>query len=154
MDILVDAAGHRHPVPGGGPFNTLRVLARLRIPAVFLGRLSTDVYGQQLAEVLISAGASLDFASRGPEPSTVARAMLPTELGPDIEALHIGTVGLVLEPMATTLVESIRRQQGWRLVMLDPNIRTQLISDRTRYRCRLVGELIPVSTIVKASEQD
>jgi len=179
MDVLVDADGGLHPVPGGGPFNTARALARLGIPSAFLGRLSTDTYGQRLAEVLNTDGASLDFASRGPEPTTVARAkvdlagvahyefqvegtsapnltpaMLPEALGPGIEALHVGTLGLVLEPMATTLVELVRREQGRRLVMLDPNIRAQLISDRSRYCCCLMGELIPASTIVKASEQD
>ena len=179
MDVLVDADGGLHPVPGGGPFNTARALARLGIPSAFLGRLSTDAYGQQLAESLISARASLDFASRGPEPTTVARAkvdlagvahydfqvegtsapnltpaMLPEALGPGIEALHVGTLGLVLEPMATTLVELVRREQGRRLVMVDPNIRAQLIPDRSRFCCRLMGDLIPASTIVKASEQD
>jgi fructokinase len=179
MDVLVDADGSRHPVPGGGPFNTARALARLGIPAAFLGRLSEDAYGQRLADQLVAAGASLDFASRGREPTTVALAevdpagvahyefqtegtsaqnltlaMLPDRLGPEIVALHVGTLGLVLEPMATTLIELVRREQGRRLVMVDPNIRAQLIPDRSRYRRRLEEELFPASTIVKASEQD
>lgn len=179
MDVLVDADGRQHPVPGGGPFNTARALARLGVPAAFLGRLSDDAYGQRLAGELIAAGARLDFASRGPEPTTVALAevdptgvahyefhtegtsaqnltleMLPLCLGPDGEGLHVGTLGLVLEPMATTLVELVRRERDRRLVMVDPNIRSQLISDRSRYRCRLEDELFPASTIVKASDQD
>jgi fructokinase len=179
VDVLVDADGGQHPVPGGGPFNTARALAQLGVPAAFLGRLSDDVYGQRLADELVAAGARLDFASRGPEPTTVAlatvdaagvahyefqtegtsapsltRGMLPAQLGPDVEALHVGTLGLVLEPMATTLVELVRREQGRRPVMVDPNIRAQLIPDRARYGCRLESELFPASTIIKASEQD
>src|SRR5215212_12090811 len=69
MDVLVDADGCQHPVPGGGPFNTARALAGLGVQAAFLGRLSTDAYGQQLADALLAAGASLDWASRGPEPT-------------------------------------------------------------------------------------
>ena len=179
MDVLVDADGSRHPVPGGGPFNTARALAHLDIPAAFLGRMSEDAYGQRLAEELVMAGARLDFVSRGPEPTTVALAavdaagvahyefqtegtsaqnltlaMLPERLGPEVEALHVGTLGLVLEPMATSLVELVRREQGRRLVMVDPNIRAQLIPDRSRYRHRLDEVLLPACTVVKASEQD
>jgi fructokinase len=179
MDVLVEIDGSRHPIPGGGPFNTARALARLGIPTAFLGRLSEDAYGQRLAEELVAAGASLDCASRGPEPTTVALAevdqagvahyqfqtegtsaqnltlsMLPERPGPEVEALHVGTLGLVLEPMATTLVELVRREQGRRLVMVDPNIRPQVIADRSRYRRRLEDDLLPACTIVKASEQD
>jgi fructokinase len=179
MDVLVDVDGSRHPVPGGGPFNTARALARLGVPSAFLGHLSEDAYGQQLAAELRAAGTSLTFASCGPEPTTVALArvdaagvahyefhtegtsaqnltpaMLPARLGAEVEALHVGTLGLVLEPMATTLIELVQREQGRRLVMVDPNIRAQLIPDRSRYCCRLEDEVFPASTIVKASEQD
>src|SRR6478672_7515109 len=74
MDVLVDVDEGEHPVPGGGPFNTARALARLGVPAAFLGRLSEDAYGQRLAEELRAAGANLEFASYGPEPTTVALA--------------------------------------------------------------------------------
>jgi fructokinase len=71
----------------------------------------------------------------------------------EVNALHIGTLGLVLEPMATTLVEMTLREGNHRLVMLDPNIRSRLVTDVREYRDRLDG-LITHSTIVKASETD
>jgi len=74
MDVIIDPDGSQRPVPGGGPFNTARALAGLDILAAFLGRLSGDPFGQQLASGLRAAGASLAFASRGPEPTTVALA--------------------------------------------------------------------------------
>ena len=179
MDIIVGAEGCRQAVPGGGPFNTARALARLEVPSAFLGHLSEDEYGRRLAEALTVAGASVMFASRGPEPTTVARASLDAAgvahyefqiggtsapnltsaailecLSPDIEALHVGTLGLVLEPMASTLVDLVRRERGRRLVMVDPNIRPQVISDRSRYCRRLEDGVFPATTIVKASEQD
>jgi fructokinase len=179
MDVLVMPGGGRHPVPGGGPFNTARALARLGIAAAFLGRLSEDAYGRRLAEELLAAGVDLELASCGLEPTTVALArvdaagvahyefqtegtsaphltteMLPAQLGPEVEALHVGTLGLVLGPMATTLVEFVRREQGRRPIMVDPNIRAQLIRDRSRYCGRLADEVFPASTIVKASAQD
>ena len=35
--------------PGGGPFNTARTIGRLERPVAFLGRLSTDRFGERHA---------------------------------------------------------------------------------------------------------
>jgi len=178
IDIVPAADGTRRPIPGGGPFNTARALARLGAPTAFLGRLSTDAFGVMLAEQLKADGADLSLVSYGPESTTLAVAeldgqglaeyeffvkgtsapnltleMLPTTLPADVRALHIGTLGLVLEPMASTLTEMALREGDHRLVMLDPNIRPRLVTDARAYRERLDG-LIAHSTIVKASETD
>jgi fructokinase len=177
IDQIHNGDGTQRAVPGGGPFNTARALARLAVPTAFLGHLSDDVFGRQMASLLISDGVSLELTSIGPEPSTIAIAdvdsegfaeyqflvedtsapnltpeMLPEHLGADVKALHLGTLGLVLEPMAYTLLDLIGREGGGRLVMLDPNIRLGLIPD-AEYRDRL-NTAISHSTIVKASEGD
>jgi fructokinase len=177
IDRIHNGDGTQRAAPGGGPFNTARALARLGVPTAFLGRLSEDVFGRQLASLLVSEGASLELASIGPEPTTIAIAdvdskgfaeyqflvqgtsapnltleMLPEEFGGDVEALHVGTLGLVLEPMASTLAELVTRERSQRLVMLDPNIRVGLVPD-SEYRDRLQAA-ISQSTIVKASEAD
>src|SRR3954447_345406 len=101
------------------------------------------------------AGRSMyEFRTEGTSACNLTREMLPPMLGSEVEALHVGTLGLVLEPMATTLVELVRRERGRRPVMVDPNIRPQLIPDPTAYRRRIEDEVFPASTIVKASEQD
>jgi fructokinase len=177
IDRIHNGDGTQRAVPGGGPFNTARALARLGVPTAFLGRLSQDVFGKQMAGLLASEGASLELASTGPEPTTIAIAdvdnqgfaeyqflvegtsapnltleMVPEELPAGADALHIGTLGLVLEPMASTLAELVSHERGRRLVMLDPNIRVGLIPD-SEYRERL-RTAISQSTIVKASEAD
>jgi fructokinase len=177
IDVIESADGSRRMVPGGGPFNTARALARLGVPAAFLGHLSSDEPGRRLAAMLAADGVSLEMATVGPDPTTTAtarldpsgearyrfrlpgtsapnltRPMLPGELGPEVEALHVGTLGMVLEPMATTLFGLIEREHTRRVVMLDPNIRPGLIPDR-EYRRRL-HHVIAMSTIVKASEDD
>jgi fructokinase len=177
IDQIHNGDGTQRAAPGGGPFNTARALARLGVPTGFLGRLSEDVFGRQLAGLLVSEGASLELASIGPEPTTIAIAdvddegfaeyqflvegtsapnltldMIPEQFGPDVEAVHLGTLGLVLEPMASTLSALVGRERGRRLVMLDPNIRVGLVPD-TEYRQRLQAA-ISQSTIVKASEAD
>src|SRR6266581_1767491 len=120
--MISNGDGSQKAAPGGGPFNTARALARLGVPTAFLGRLSTDVFGRQLADLLVSDGASLELASIGSEATTIAVAdvdsaglaeyqflvqgtsaphltpeMLPERLDHQVEALHLGTLGLVLE---------------------------------------------------------
>ena len=177
IDMVLSADGTRRPAPGGGPFNTARALARLGVPTAFLGHFSEDPLGRLLADRLAADGASLGLASFGPEPTTIAianiskdglaeyefviegtsapnltRAMIPAALPPEVNALHLGTLGLVLQPMASSLTELARRENGSRLVMLDPNIRPVLATD-PQYRPRLHA-LISESTIVKASAED
>ena len=177
IDMISNGDGTQLAAPGGGPFNTARGLARLGVPTAFLGRLSDDAFGRRLAEMLVSDGASLELASIGSEPSTIAIAnlnsegaaeyrflvqgtsapnltpkMIPQQFGPQVKAIHVGTLGLVLEPMASTLVDVIRREHRRRLVMLDPNIRFGLAPD-SEYRDHL-RTAISHSTIVKASAAD
>jgi fructokinase len=177
IDMVLSADGARRPAPGGGPFNTARALARLGVPTAFLGHFSQDQLGHVLADQLKSDGASLALASFGPEPTTIAIAnvgkdglveyeftiegtsapnltdeMVPGELPSEVNALHVGTLGLVLQPMASSLTKLVHRENGRRLVMLDPNIRPVLATD-AQYRPRLKS-LIAESTIVKASAED
>ena len=177
IDIIHNGDGTQRHVPGGGPFNTARALARLGVPTAFLGRLSLDAFGRELAGLLDSDGVSLELASFGPEPTTTAIAtvnddglteyefvlagtsapslnaeMLPVQLGHEVDGLHVGTLGLVVEPMASALAGLVRRDGDGRLVMLDPNIRRGLAVEAS-YRERLT-DVISRSAIVKASQED
>jgi fructokinase len=164
--------------PGGGPFTTARALARLGIPTQFLGRLSTDAFGQQLRDLLAADGADLSLTSFGPEPTTLAMAdvdrdghaayrfvidgtsapnltpqMVPASFAHDVNALHVGTLGLVFEPVGTTLAGLVEREHENLLVMVDPNIRPATLNGAVGYRARLDG-VMAQSTIVKASDAD
>ncbi len=177
IDVIRNGDGTQRATPGGGPFNTARALARLGVPTAFLGHLSDDDFGRELAQLLVSDGASLELATIGHEKTTIAVAevdseglaeyqflvegtsaphltpdMVPARLSPDVTALHLGTLGMVLEPMASTLTDFVQREHHGRVVMLDPNIRLGLIPD-DEYRARLQA-VIAQSTIVKGSEAD
>jgi fructokinase len=177
IDVLENGDGSQRQAAGGGPFNTARALGRLGVPTAFFGHLSTDTYGRELAGLLRSDGINLDLTTTGPEPTTIAianldgdglaeyeflvegtsapnltMAMVPENLSAEISVLHVGTLGLALEPMASTLAALIRRETGRRLIMLDPNIRPIAAAD-PMYRERLES-VIPLSTIVKASVGD
>lgn len=178
VDVVARDGGAPSSRPGGGPFNTARALARLGVGTFFVGRLSTDAYGRELAARLAGDGVDLSIATFGPEPTTLAVArlddarratyefvvdgtaapnltppMLPPVLGPEIRALHIGSLGLVMEPIGTTLTHLALKESGRRLIMLDPNIRPALIGAGGSYRERM-DSLISSSTIVKASDSD
>jgi fructokinase len=177
IDVLENGDGTQRQAAGGGPFNTARALARLGVPTAFLGHLSTDVFGVELARLLKSDGVNLELTTVGPEPTTIAIAnvdgdglaeyefmvegtsapnltmtMIPDKLSPSIEALHVGTLGLALEPMASALAALLQRESGRLPIMLDPNVRPTVASDPA-YRERLEG-VIEHAAIVKASVED
>jgi len=178
-EALMDVVnGTQTALPGGGPFNTARALARLGVPSAFIGRLSSDPFGVELRQCLASEGVDLSMAVVGPEPTTVALAevdeagiasyrfkfkgtsapnltadMLPARLPVEVQALHVGSLGLLLEPMAATLSGLVRREAAGRAIVVDPNIRASTIDDPRAYRRRLES-VIALSTIVKASESD
>ena len=177
IDMIQNGDGTQRATPGGGPFNTARALARLGVPTAFLGRLSTDSFGRELAGLLARDGVSLQLATTGPEKTTIAvadvdsegfaeyqflvqdtsapnlrRDDVPDRLASNVTGLHLGTLGLVLEPMADTLLGLVEREGDGRLVMVDPNIRDGLIPE-SEYRERL-RRAIARSTVVKASDSD
>ncbi len=175
---LVQRPGETAPVPhpGGGPFNTAVALGRLGCPVGFLGRLSTDELGVRLRETLVAAGVDLRYAISTDDPTTRAiaeideggRAVytfdivgtsapglvtddLPSLDG--IEILHLGTLGLLLEPMASSLEALVQRADPEIVVVLDLNVRLALVDDLDSYRLRL-EELARQASLVKASDDD
>jgi fructokinase len=177
IDMIHNDDGTQRAAPGGGPFNTARALARLGVPTAFLGHLSTDEFGQELAGLLEEDGVDLRYATFGAEKTTIAvadidseglaeyqflvhgtsapnltREMIPSDFGPDASAIHLGTLGLVLEPMAETLEAMADRERGKRMLMLDPNVRVGLTPE-SEYHERL-RHVIAESSLVKASDAD
>ncbi|HLK42521.1 MAG TPA: carbohydrate kinase [Thermoleophilia bacterium] len=182
IDLVLDPDGRLMPFCGGGPFNTARALALLGQPAGFLGCLSDDAFGQRLRRRLAEDGVDPSTAVASHLPTTLAVAELasgdgsaryrfytegtsaPSLTAPealaalppasDLDWLHVGTLGLVLEPIAETMLAVLRAAAaGEALVMLDPNIREALIDDRADYIARL--ELVLERTdVVKASAED
>ncbi len=167
-------AGHA----GGGPFNVARTIGRLRRPVAFLGRLSTDRLGATHARMLADDGVSLECVVRCDDPTTLALASVDDDgvasygfythataaagLTPEAAlaalpersaALHVGTLGLVLEPLASAMEAVVERLAGSTMVVLDPNCRPQALADPSPYRERL-ARVLGHSDLVKVSEED
>jgi fructokinase len=177
-DLVIDDEGALAGHPGGGPFNTARTIGRLRQPVAFLGRLSTDRLGATHERMLADDGVELGCIVRTAEPTTLALASLdaigaaswsfyapgtaaagltPEEalaaLAPDVAALHVGTLGLVLEPLATAMEAVVERLAGEAMIVVDPNCRPQAIDDPAAFRARL-QRVLSHSDVVKVSEED
>jgi fructokinase len=71
---------------------------------------------------------------------------IPDTLHPD--ALHVGSISLVIEPMASTIAGLMQRLSPSATITMDPNVRSQFISDRDAYRARL-HNLLAVTHFVK-----
>jgi fructokinase len=177
-DLVVDGAGALSGHPGGGPFNTARTIGRLGQPVAFLGRLSTDRLGATHERMLAGDGVDLGCVVRTAEPTTLALASLDATgaaswsfysagtaaagllaedalaaLPERVAALHVGTLGLVLEPLATALEAVVARLAGETLIAVDPNCRPQVIDDPQAFRARL-ERVLRHSDLVKVSEED
>lgn len=157
---LVVTDGAVLPSPGGGPYNTARALGRLGASVGFLGRLSDDYFGHILTSVLAESGVSLDYTSRGPEPSALALAYrsadgeadyrfylggttfaevgyaLSPAPGENVRALCVGSLALALEPSASALEALVERERDKRIVVLDPNVRAAAMTEHDGYRAR------------------
>ncbi|MEA2520096.1 MAG: fructokinase [Chloroflexota bacterium] len=178
IDLVVRDDGSVDATPGGGPYNVARTLGRLGRAVAFVGRLSTDRFGRILRDVLATDGVDLGLAATTDDPTLLAIAELddggaaryrfdtartaaagliasdvPGGLPATTVAFHVGTLGLVLEPMAATIEELVATAPSQTLVLADPNCRPAAIVDRVAYRARLDRVLARVD-VVKASTDD
>lgn len=167
-------AGH----PGGGPFTAARTLGRLGRPVSFLGRVSTDRFGQLLAGMLADDGVRVDPALRTDSPTTLALAELDSasdaryrfyaagtsvpDLTPelalslipdDLAILHVGTLGLVYEPSAGALEAVVNVVADRALVFCDPNCRPLAVEDEIGYRDR-IARILSTAHVAKVSADD
>jgi len=173
LDLVV-TDGAVLPSPGGGPYNTARALGRLGASVGFLGRVSRDHFGSMLAEVLAESGVSLEYTSRGAEPSALAIAhrsadgeadysfyldgttfgfaTFPTP-GADVCALCVGSLALALEPSASALEALVQHEQDDRVVVIDPNVRAAAMTEHEGFRARF-DRCCRAAHIVKLSASD
>ncbi len=178
VDLVLSSDGSISGHPGGGPYNVARTVGRLGQPVVYLGRLSTDGFGARLRSELAADGVGMEAVVATDAPTTLALAELDdagvaryrfyeagtsapgltleaaVEALPDVVAtFYVGTLGLVLEPMASTVEALAGRLNDTTLMAIDPNCRPTTIDDPAAYRGRL-ARLLVRSDIVKVSEED
>lgn len=177
VDLLVAPDGGVTATPGGGPYNAARAIGRLGVPVSFLGRLSTDRFGRTLVDRLVSDGVRTDLVVRTDDPTTLAVAELdpggsatyrfyvagtaaagltPEAVTPFAEppsGLHVGTLGLVLEPLGSTIEALVAGVDAEAIVLLDLNARPAAMPDVGAWRAR-VDRLLGRVDVLSASLDD
>lgn len=177
VDLLVSPNGDVAAVIGGGPLNVARTIARLGREVTFVSGISDDAFGRQILASLHSSGVHVALPQPAPEPTTLAVVEL-NESGPRYRfhlretasfqlpstyvlatndarrrTVYVGTLGLVVEPMAARAEALVRGAHRDVLVVVDPNCRPSAITDEAAFRDRLT-RLYRRSDVVKVSTED
>lgn len=180
VDLVADPDGRYRAIPGGSPANVAVGLARLGAPTHLLARLGAGAFGRVVRDHVEGNGVLLDTAVHTGEPTTLAvvtldddgravydfyadgtadwgwtEAELPARLPPDALALVTGSIAAAREPGATALLGLVRRvrNDGGASVVLDPNLRPDLLGSRGDVLARW-NELIGLADVVKVSDED
>jgi fructokinase len=178
-----EGADAYRPCPGGSPYNSAIAIGRLGVPVSFVGRLSTDFFGELLVKRLGDNGVATNLIARSGQTSTLAfvklehgkepqyafytegsadRSLVPSDLPARLPAearcILFGSISMTMEPVAST-IEALVKREGERkdaaapVISLDPNVRPVMIRDHAAYVRRLEG-WIASSTILKISGAD
>jgi fructokinase len=184
VDLVVSADGRVDARLGGGPYNTARTLARLGAATTFFGGLADDCFGRLLRGALDAEGVAIGLPGRSAAPTTLALVdldqagvasyafYLDGTAAANVDypplatafaavlaearatAVHVGTLGLVMEPIGSAVERLVLADvPPDALVMLDPNCRPGAIADRAAYQGR-IGRIAARADVVKASVDD
>ena len=175
---LIPEGSERKPIVGGGPANTAKALSKLGIDTQFIDGISTDDYGQLAKAELVASGVNLDYVKYSDKPTCLAIVSLSDSGSASYEfvientatfdftsdwlpnpqskrpaLLHLGTLATVIEPGASVLFDWAQSVAKVAPIVLDPNIRPAVISDRKQYLVQ-VERWVSISSAVKVSEED
>jgi fructokinase len=159
---------------GGAGWNVARVVATLGIPSAFAGSVSTDRFGDELAELSRQAGLDLRFLQRiakapllamvhetsppeyffvGSDSADLAfqPSLLPEGWLARAEWLHLGCISLVREPLARKLQQLLdAAKSAGRKISFDPNYRN-VMTEAFDPVLRYVAER---ADVIKVSDED
>lgn len=169
--------GEVSALPGGSPFNVAMALGRQKADVHYLTPISTDSWGDMLAETLVSSGVTLS-GGRVDAPTTIARVTvtkgipsylferdgtaersvtaesLSASMPTDTKALHTGSLALTEGEDAAAWEQTCKSAyDAGTLVSLDPNVRMSVITDADAYRARIF-RMMAATHVLKLSDED
>lgn len=171
VDVIRSSEGNAVETrPGGAPLNVAVGLARLGVPTSLHTAYGQDAHGDLVHRHLTDSGVRV-VTDRTGEPTSVADALLdaagaaayrfdlawdppPVTLPDGLGALHVGSLGTVLEPGAAVVRDAVdRAAMAGILVTYDPNVRPATSPDGER-AWRGVREWAAAAHVVKLSDDD
>jgi fructokinase len=176
---LIDCPGFRKAA-GGAPANVAVGLARLDVPARFLGKVGEDPFGHFLARTLAEAGvdvaglrfdaeartglAFVSLQANGERDFTFYRhpsadmRLTSAEIDPRSFAgarlFHFGSITLITEPSrSATLTAIAAARAAGCVISYDPNLRLPLWPGAEAARAAILTAM-PVADVVKVSDEE
>ncbi|RNL80861.1 PfkB family carbohydrate kinase [Nocardioides marmorisolisilvae] len=167
-EALVDIGPDGTESVGGSPLNVAVALGHLETPTVLITELGNDARAASIRTYLHEHDVELVAATTGRASATAAVRFtdgepaydldlawtLPHQVLPDCDALHVGSLGTVLEPGRMSVLDLV--EQAWArdvFVSYDPNVREPLPGGADQ-AWRDVESLADRSHLVKISDQD
>jgi fructokinase len=169
--------GEISALAGGSPFNVAMALGRQQADVYYLTPISTDTWGDTLADTLVASGVTL-AGGRVDAPTTIARvtvtkgipsyiferdgtaersvtaASLAASMPTGATALHTGSLALTDGADADAWEETCKTAYtSGTLVSLDPNVRLSVITDIDAYRARIF-RMMQAAHVLKLSDED
>ena len=170
IDIVLANGADPFEQVGGGPLNIAVGLARLEQPAMLITQTGADAYGERILARLRDNGVEVVSAPTSTGRSNTATALLdplggasygfdlewtlPHQDLPPCDALHVGSLGTVLDPGRDSVLDLVDRAWGRDVfISFDPNLREQFLEDREQV-WRDVEALAERAALVKLSDED
>lgn len=169
IDIVRTRDGRVDEHVGGSPANVAVGLARLGHDATLATHLARDRHGEMIATHLSEHGVHLvgepDAVSTPTAAATLDEhggATYDFDLSWDVPDgvdvtgfghLHVGSIGAILQPGATTVRALAEQARRTGTVSYDPNVRPTLMGEPEQVRAQ-VEQLVGFADVVKASDED
>lgn len=170
VDVVLDRDGDTAETPGGSPLNVAVGIARLDVPATLLTQVGHDERGGLIVRHVTASGAEIVAVPTTSGRTSLATAhldeqglasydfdlewSLPRQELPACLALHVGSLGTVLEPGRESVVDLVEQAVSrGTFVSFDANLRESFVDDRDR-AWHQVREIGARSTLVKLSDED
>jgi len=159
IDLVLDHDGDTSETPGGSPLNVAVGLARLEVPATLISQVGHDEHGGMVVQHVEASGATMLAVPTSSGRTSVATARLdatgaaqyefdldwslPRQELPPCHALHVGSLGTVLEPGRQSVRDLVEQGCARDLVVTyDANLRASFVEDRDR-TCAAGGRVRP-----------
>lgn len=170
VDVVVDQEGDSSEAAGGSPMNVAVGVARLGVPATLVTQVGHDERGGLVVQHVEASGVEVVTVPTATGRTSVATAhldatgaasydfdldwSLPRQELPACRALHVGSLGTLLEPGRESVRDLVEQAVARELfVSYDANLRETFVDDRDRVR-QQVEELGAQCTLVKLSDED
>ena len=170
IDVVVDHDGDSSETPGGSPLNVAVGLARLEVPATLISQVGHDERGGLVVSHVTGSDAEIVAVPTTSGRTSVATAhldetgaarydfdlewTLPRQELPPCRALHVGSLGTLLEPGRQSVLDLVEQAVDRDVfVSYDANVRESFMDDRES-AWRGVQSLGARCTLVKLSDED